>query len=160
MADSTLSASERARRLRSGAGERSAPVPLLIPALIAVVFLVLPLFGLLVRAPWTRLVSILTQPEAVQALQLSLWTSTLATLISLVIGVPLAWVLSRTTFPGQRLVRALVTLPLVLPPVVGGVALLLVDGLVEQRQPGGRGARRPAMRHAAEASHARLGAIG
>ena len=52
----------------------------------------------------------------------------MATVISVVIGVPLAWVLARSNFPGQRLVRALVTLPLVLPPVVGGVALLLAFG--------------------------------
>ena len=59
---------------------------------------------------------------------LSLWTASAATAISLVIGVPLAWVLARSSFPGQRLLRALVTLPLVLPPVVGGVALLLAFG--------------------------------
>jgi molybdate transport system permease protein len=72
--------------------------------------------------------SILRGSNASQALQLSLWTSTVATGISLVIGVPLAWVLARTDFPGLRLLRALVTLPLVLPPVVGGVALLLAFG--------------------------------
>ena len=124
----TLTARERARRLSSGSTARSAPVPLLIPALVAVAFLVLPLLGLLIRAPWSRLVEILSQPESLQALQLSLWTSTLATAISLVIGVPLAWTMARTTFPCQRLLRALVTLPLVLPPVVGGVALLIVFG--------------------------------
>jgi molybdate transport system permease protein len=59
---------------------------------------------------------------------LSLFTATLATAVSLVLGVPLAWILARTAFPGRKVVRALVTVPLVLPPVVGGVALLLVFG--------------------------------
>jgi molybdate transport system permease protein len=101
------------------------PAPLLVPALVAVVFLILPLAGLLVRAPWSSLASALSGSDATQALVLSVWTSSVTTAIALIIGVPLAWVLARTTFPGQRLLRALVTLPLVLPPVVGGVALLL-----------------------------------
>jgi len=104
------------------------PAPLLVPAIIAVAFLVLPLAGLVVRAPWGRLGSALSGSDAAQALVLSLWTATVATGVCVVIGVPLAWVLARTTFPGQRLLRALVTLPLVLPPVVGGVALLLAFG--------------------------------
>jgi molybdate transport system permease protein len=98
---------------------------LLVPALIAILFLLLPLAGLLIRAPWGRLGAALSGTDATQALTLSLWTATVSTAISMVIGVPLAWVLARSSFPGQRLLRALVTLPLVLPPVVGGVALLL-----------------------------------
>jgi molybdate transport system permease protein len=101
---------------------------LLAPALIAVAFLVLPLIGLLIRAPWGRIGAALSGTDAAQALVLSLWTASVSTAIALVIGVPLAWVLARTSFPGQRLLRALVTLPLVLPPVVGGVALLLAFG--------------------------------
>jgi molybdate transport system permease protein len=101
---------------------------LLVPALIAVGFLLLPLAGLLIRAPWRHLASALSGSDATQALILSLWTASASTAISLVIGVPLAWVLARGSFPGQRLLRALVTLPLVLPPVVGGVALLLAFG--------------------------------
>ncbi len=91
-------------------------------------FLVLPLVGLLVRAPWTTLPSLLSDPTVGQALRLSLVTATLATAVSLVLGVPLAWVLARVRFPGRSLLRALVTLPLVLPPVVGGVALFLALG--------------------------------
>jgi molybdate transport system permease protein len=126
---SRLSARDRARRAARGGGSpRSVPGPLLGPAIIAVAFLVLPLAGLVVRAPWGRLGSVLSGSDAVQALVLSLWTATVSTGVCLVIGVPLAWVLARTTFPGQRLLRALVTLPLVLPPVVGGVALLLAFG--------------------------------
>ena len=90
--------------------------------------LVAPLVGLLFRAPWSGLGRILSTPEVADALWLSLFSATLATGISIVLGVPLAWVLARSTAPGLRLLRALVTLPLVLPPVVGGVALLLVLG--------------------------------
>ncbi|HEV7896447.1 MAG TPA: molybdate ABC transporter permease subunit [Planosporangium sp.] len=105
-----------------------APLALVVPALIGLAFLVLPLVGLLVRAPWTTLPQRLTEPGILTALRLSLTTATLATAVCLLLGVPLAWILARTTFPGRRFVRALVTVPLVLPPVVGGVALLLVFG--------------------------------
>ena len=124
-APSRLTARERARRAARGGASRSVPAPLLVPALIAIVFLLLPLAGLLIRAPWGRLGAALSGTDATQALTLSLWTATVSTAISMIIGVPLAWVLARSSFPGQRLLRALVTLPLVLPPVVGGVALLL-----------------------------------
>ncbi|MFI0238665.1 molybdate ABC transporter permease subunit [Streptomyces sp. NPDC016845] len=107
---------------------RVAPLPLLLPALVGLAFLVVPLLALLVRAPWQDLPSQLTSTEVWQALQLSLICATLATLVSLVLGVPLAWLLARTEFRGRGLVRALVTLPLVLPPVVGGVALLTALG--------------------------------
>ncbi|MFJ2845526.1 molybdate ABC transporter permease subunit [Streptomyces griseofuscus] len=115
------------RRIRA-AGRRGVPLPLLLPGVLALVFLLLPLLALLVRAPWRSLPDQLTSTEVWQALQLSLVSATLATAVSLVLGVPLAWLLARTDFPGRGLVRALVTLPLVLPPVVGGVALLLALG--------------------------------
>ncbi|MBO0823024.1 MAG: molybdate ABC transporter permease subunit [Actinobacteria bacterium] len=124
-ASARLTARERARRAARGGASRSVPAPLLVPALIAVGFLVLPLAGLLIRAPWGSLAKALSGSDATQALVLSVWTASASTAISIVIGTPLAWVLARTSFPGQRLLRALVTLPLVLPPVVGGVALLL-----------------------------------
>ena len=104
------------------------PRALLPPALLALAFLVLPMLALVVRAPWRTLSTELAGPEVGQALRLSLISATAATLICLVLGVPLAWVLARATFPGRRLVRAFVTVPLVLPPVVGGVALLLLLG--------------------------------
>nr|WP_239079922.1 ABC transporter permease [Actinoplanes brasiliensis] len=107
---------------------RRAPLALLLPAALGLAFLILPLAGLLIRAPWTTLPERLTEPGILAALRLSLLTASLATLVCLVLGVPLAWVLARLRFPGRRLVRALVTVPLVLPPVVGGVALLLVFG--------------------------------
>ncbi|MSW64976.1 MAG: molybdate ABC transporter permease subunit [Actinobacteria bacterium] len=113
------------RRRRRGTG---VPAPLLVPALLGVAFLVLPLLGLLVRAPWSDLWPQLTEPQVGQALRLSLVSATLATVVSLVLGVPIAWVLARSTVPGRSVLRALVTVPLVLPPVVGGVALFLVLG--------------------------------
>jgi len=99
-----------------------------VPAAVATGFLLLPLAGLLVRAPWRSLPALLADPLVRQALRLSLLTATLATAVSLLTGVPLAWVLARLRFPGRSLLRALVILPLVLPPVVGGVALFLALG--------------------------------
>ena len=104
------------------------PIALLLPAAVGLVFLVLPLAGLLIRAPWSTLPERLAEPAVVEALRLSLICASCATVVCLVLGVPLAWLLARVDFPGRRLVRALVTVPLVLPPVVGGVALLLVFG--------------------------------
>ena len=111
------------QRERSGV-----PVPLLVPAALGVLFLVLPVAGLLIRAPWSQLWPRLTAPGVGEALRLSLLSATAATLVSLVLGVPLAWVLARSRTRGRTLLRALVTVPLVLPPVVGGVALFLVLG--------------------------------
>jgi molybdate transport system permease protein len=104
------------------------PVALLVPAATGMVFLALPLAGLVLRAPWTTLPQRLAEPGVLTALRLSLQTATLATVLCVALGVPLAWLLARVEFPGRKLVRALVTVPLVLPPVVGGVALLLVFG--------------------------------
>jgi molybdate transport system permease protein len=104
------------------------PWMLVLPAVVGLVFLVLPLAGLLIRAPWSTLAQRLAEPQVLDALRLSLVCATIATAVCLVLGVPLAWLLARVSFPGRRLVRALVTVPLVLPPVVGGVALLLVLG--------------------------------
>jgi molybdate transport system permease protein len=108
--------------------ERRVPVGLLVPAVAGLAFLVLPLVGLLARTPWASLPRRLAEPGILAALRLSLLTASLATLLCLAVGVPLAWLLARVDFPGRRVVRALVTVPLVLPPVVGGIALLLVFG--------------------------------
>lgn len=111
----------------------SPPWPLMLAAGVAIVVLLLPLLGLLVRTPWSTLGEQLTAPGIADALRLSLVTATLASLICVALGVPLAWLLARVEFRGRRLLRALVTVPLVLPPVVGGVALLTVfarNGLV------------------------------
>ena len=98
------------------------------PGVIAVAFLVVPLIALLLQAPWNSFASIITTPSAMEALRLSVITSVIATAIAGVIGIPLAWLLARETLPGTRLIRALVIVPLLLPPVVSGVALLAAFG--------------------------------
>ncbi|MEZ5216460.1 MAG: ABC transporter permease [Ilumatobacteraceae bacterium] len=115
---------DRSRRDRP----RALPVPALLLASVAVAFFSLPLLGLLWRAPWSALRTVLGRPEVRTALRLSLQTSLLAALISVVFGVPLAWLLARVEFPGRSIVRALATLSMVLPPVVGGVALFASFG--------------------------------
>jgi len=115
------------RRVRSR--ERIAPPwSLGVPAALAMIFLLLPLTALVLRAPWAAMPRLLSEPTVRDALRLSLVTASLATVAANVLGVPLAWVLARIEFPGRSLARALVILPLVLPPVVGGVALLLALG--------------------------------
>ncbi|QTR05979.1 molybdate ABC transporter permease subunit [Saccharothrix algeriensis] len=104
------------------------PAVLVLPAALGLLFLLLPLVGLLVRAPWADLPARLLSPEVGEALRLSVVCATLATAVCLLLGVPLAWLLARGDLPGRGFLRALVTVPLVLPPVVGGVALLLVLG--------------------------------
>jgi molybdate transport system permease protein len=104
------------------------PLLLLVPALVAVAFLGIPVVALLARTPWATFTSQLTSPAILDALRLSLVTSLAAVAVDFVIGVPLAWTLARVDFPGRSLVRAMVIVPLVLPPVVGGVALLSAFG--------------------------------
>jgi molybdate transport system permease protein len=95
---------------------------------IGALFLVLPLFGIVRRVAWTSLWEQLTSTQVTEALRLSLLASVLATLCALILGFPLAWLLARAHFRGRALLRALVTLPMVMPPVVGGIALLGVYG--------------------------------
>lgn len=95
---------------------------------LAVGFLALPLLALLLRVPWSRAGEILGSSAAREALWVSARVSVAALVLSLIFGVPLAWLLARFRFPGRRVVRSLATLPMVLPPVVGGVALLLAFG--------------------------------
>ena len=104
------------------------PVVALVLASVAIAFFALPLVGLVWRAPWSHAWSYLTDHTTLTALRLSLQCSLWATFISATFGVPLAWVLARATFPGRRMVRALCTLSMVLPPVVGGVALFSALG--------------------------------
>ncbi|MFE5296264.1 ABC transporter permease [Streptomyces sp. NPDC056632] len=104
------------------------PIALAVPALLAIAFLMLPLIGILVRTEWNELGTHLTGPGTVEALKLSLLVSFWALGLSLLLGVPLAWLLARVPFPGKAFVRSLVLLPMVLPPTVGGVALLLAFG--------------------------------
>ncbi|MFI7315656.1 ABC transporter permease [Streptomyces venezuelae] len=116
-------------RTRSRARARSrAPLTLAVPAVLAVAFLLMPLVGVLARTEWGDLGTHLTAPGVTQALKLSLLVSFWALGLSLLLGVPLAWLLARVEFRGKALVRSLVLLPMVLPPTVGGVALLLGFG--------------------------------
>ncbi|HEY2302069.1 MAG TPA: molybdate ABC transporter permease subunit [Acidimicrobiales bacterium] len=103
-------------------------VVLVVLAAGAFALVVFPLVGLLLRAPWSSIESDLGQTEALLALRLSVEVSLGALGLSALLGLPLAWVLARHRFPGRALTRALVTLPMVLPPVVGGIALLYAFG--------------------------------
>lgn len=115
------------RRRATGIPDRAPIVPVVVAAIGALLF-ALPLAGLVWRAPWSSAWEELRTEPARDALGLSLVTSLSATAIAIVLGVPLAWVQARVDYPGKRVVRALTTLPMVLPPVVGGVALLLALG--------------------------------
>ncbi len=112
---------------------RSPPAAVVVVAAVAMLIFTVPLVGLLERAPWSDLWRELTAHETRAALRLSIVCSLWSTALAVLLGVPLAWVLARARFPGRALARALTTLPMVLPPVVGGLALLLAfarDGLV------------------------------
>lgn len=104
------------------------PALLILLGCVGLTLFVLPLIGLLARVPWARLPELLSGGVVTEALRLSVVTSISATAVSLVLGVPLAWLLARVDFPGRSIVRGVVTLPLVLPPVVGGAALLFALG--------------------------------
>jgi molybdate transport system permease protein len=107
---------------------RRPPVLLVVLGALGLAVFVVPFAGLLARVPWSDLPALLGGDVVTDALRLSLVTSLTVTLIAVVLGVPLAWVMARLDFPGRSLVRGLVTLPLVLPPVVGGAALLFALG--------------------------------
>lgn len=98
------------------------------PGTVALAFLVIPLAALLLQAPWGALARIVSTPEALAALRLSAVTAITATAFAAAIGIPLAWLLAHEVLPATRLVRALVIVPLLLPPVVSGVALLAAFG--------------------------------
>ncbi|GLI26314.1 molybdate ABC transporter permease [Agromyces rhizosphaerae] len=107
------------------------PAPLVVVAVVALAVLVLPLVALVVRAPWAELPALVTSAPVLEALRLSLVTASIATAVCLALGVPLAMLLAHSAdapAPVRRLLRAAVTVPLLLPPVVGGIALLLLLG--------------------------------
>jgi len=107
---------------------RRLPLPILVAAIIGAAFVVLPVVALVARAPWGRFGDVLAGDGARAALRLSLEVSLAATVLSVLLGVPLAWVLARREFRGRSVLRALVVLPIVLPPVVAGVGLLAALG--------------------------------
>jgi molybdate ABC transporter, permease protein len=96
-----------------------------LPAALGMLLVALPLAGLLSKVPWPGLWELLTSQSSLAALQLSILTASVSTVFCIVLGVPMALVLARH---GLRWLRPLVLLPLVLPPVVGGLALLFTFG--------------------------------
>ena len=104
------------------------PLLLLVPGSIAAALLVVPLIALVLDTPWSDLGAQLADPAVRDALWLSGLTSALTVALCVLLGTPLAWLLARVDFPGRRLLRGLVAVPLVLPPVVAGVALVAALG--------------------------------
>lgn len=111
-----------------GRGDPRPPALVVALATVGVLFVALPLVALVVRAPWGAAPDLFDDPSVGDALRLSLVCSLSATAVAIVVGTPLAWLLARVDVPGRGLVRTLVTLSLVVPPVVSGVALLLAFG--------------------------------
>lgn len=111
-------------------GETTGGLPrwVLLPAVVGVLLVALPVLGLVLRVPWAELPALLTSQASLAALGLSLRTAVAATLLAAVVGVPLALLLAWGRLPGARVVRTVVLLPLVLPPVVSGLALLTTFG--------------------------------
>ncbi len=112
----------------SRARHRSPATIVVVGALGILLVIVVPVSALVLRAPWSSALDILEEPTHLTALRLSLVVSLWALGLSVLLGLPIAWVLARVPFPGRSVLRALVTLPMVLPPVVGGVALLVAFG--------------------------------
>ncbi|WP_105565617.1 ABC transporter permease [Microbacterium halophytorum] len=104
------------------------PFALIAPAVLAVLLLVLPLLSLVARASWPTLWADITSPAALDALRLSLLSGLAATALCVVLGLPLALLIARSGPRASALLRAVVAVPLVLPPMVGGVALLFLFG--------------------------------
>lgn len=120
-----LSRASSTKPMTQSVGSRDRPsVVVIVVAGLAVLFLALPLIGLFGRVSWGNLWSDLSSHQALEATRLSLLCSIGSALCCVILGLPLGWVLARVSFPGRSLVRGLVMIPLVLPPVVGGVALL------------------------------------
>ena len=109
-------------------GRIGLPRWLYLPATVGAAFVLLPLIAMVARVNWSEFGSLVTSDSALDALWLSLRTSSTSTLLCVVLGVPMAVVLARTNFPGQGLARSLILLPLVIPPVVSGIALLYTFG--------------------------------
>ena len=106
----------------------SLPRWVLVPAVLGGLVILLPLTAMAARVQWTDFVPLITSDASLAALRLSLQTSTVSAALCVLLGVPMALVLARCEFPGLSLLRSLVLLPLVLPPVVGGIALLYTFG--------------------------------
>lgn len=118
----------RSGRLRGGVCQVGLPAWIYLPAVIGALFVILPLIAVLSRIDWPNFIPLVTSESSRAALWLSLQTASASTMVCVLLGVPMALVLARGRFPGQSVLRALVLLPLVLPPVVGGIALLYTFG--------------------------------
>jgi molybdate transport system permease protein len=123
-----LGTARRTDRQRGVGPSVGMPRWLWFPAALAAVFIILPLAAIILRVDLASFPTLITSPSALEALWLSLRTSVASTALCILLGVPLSTVLARTSFRGQGLVRSLVLLPLVLPPVVSGLALLYTFG--------------------------------
>ena len=117
-----------ARRRPGGLIQVGLPIWIYLPAAIGVLFVIVPLMAILLKIDWANFIPLITSESSRAALLLSLKTAAASTVVCIVLGVPMALVLARASFPGQSILRALVLLPLVLPPVVGGIALLYTFG--------------------------------
>lgn len=118
----------KVRRRSGGLVQVGLPTWIYLPAAIGALLVVVPLVAILLKIDWAHFVPLITSESSRAALVLSLKTAAASTTLCVVIGVPMALVLARGRFPGQSILRALVLLPLVLPPVVGGIALLYTFG--------------------------------
>jgi molybdate transport system permease protein len=99
-----------------------------VPAALGALFVAVPLVAVAAKVDWLRFWSLITSPASVSALELSLRTATASTVLCLILGVPMALVFARSDARAVRMTRPLILLPLVLPPVVGGIALLYAYG--------------------------------
>jgi len=122
------SGSRRGRAREDDVEGAALPRWVFLPAALGALLVAVPLLAVVVRVPWSQFPALVTSDSSVAALLLSLRTATASTLCCVVVGVPLALVLARSSLPGLRVLRVLVLLPLVLPPVVGGLALLYAVG--------------------------------
>jgi molybdate transport system permease protein len=111
-----------------GIVEVGLPSWIYVPALAGALFILAPLLAILLKIDWAQFISLITSESSLAAMALSLKTATASTVVCVLVGAPMALVLARGNFPGLRALRALVLLPLVLPPVVGGIALLYTFG--------------------------------
>ena len=118
----------RPRRRAGGVIQVGLPAWIYVPATVGALFVIVPLVAILLKIDWAHFIPLVTSESSRAALILSLKTAAASTVVCVVIGVPMAIVLARGRFPGQSILRALVLLPLVLPPVVGGIALLYTFG--------------------------------
>jgi molybdate transport system permease protein len=97
-------------------------------AAVLLAFFVLPIFGMALRLPWSTAFAEISKPQLLEAIIISLFVSFSAVASAVLFGFPLAWLLARASFPGRRFLRTLVLLPMVFPPVVGGLALFTIFG--------------------------------